>query len=466
MDCPALLESLKAIVGPSGWTSDQAALVPHLTEWRDRYHGKTPLMVSPDSTAQVAAVVKACADAGVAIVPQGGNTGLCGGAIPDESGRQILLWLGRLNAIRSISPLDYSMVAEAGCVLANVQSAAADAGRLFPLSLAAEGSSQIGGNLSTNAGGISVLRYGTARDQVLGLEVVLPDGRIWDGLRALRKDTAGYDLKHLFIGAEGTLGIITAATLRLYPPIRNLQTAFVGVSSVQAAVALLSCLRAAAADKLQAFELIQERALQLVVEHVPATRNPLSSGFPWYVLLQSSNESDPDAFENMLVAAIDKSLAMDAVIAKNEAEANSFWRLRHSISEAEKYGGVSLKHDVSVPIGKIGEFIEQAEAAVLARMPEAGIVAFGHVGDGNVHFNVAQPESWPAERFLQEREVITEIIYDVIASFNGSISAEHGVGRAKRAHLRRYRSDTELSLMRAVKAALDPRNIMNPGKVV
>ena len=461
-----MLDTLKGIVGDAGWVSDEEALRPHLTEWRDRYRGDTPIMVSPGSTDQVAAVVRACADAGTPIVPQGGNTGLCGGAIPDASGSEVLLSLSRLDRIRSVSALDYSLVAEAGCVLADVQSVAADAGRLFPLSLSAEGSCQIGGNLSTNAGGINVLRYGNARDQVLGLEVVLPDGRIWDGLRALRKDTAGYDLKQLFIGAEGTLGIITAATLRLYPPTRYVQTAFVGLSSVADAIALLAWLRQEAADELQAFELIQHRALQFVVDHIPSTRNPFKPGHPWYVLMETSNEPDAHAFESLLGEAMEKLSVEDAIVAKNETEANDLWRLRHSISEAQKFEGASLKHDISVPIGQIGRFIELAEAAVLARIPDARIVAFGHVGDGNVHFNISQPLSWSAEDFLQQREAVAELVYDVTASFNGSISAEHGIGQAKRDDLRRYRSETELSLMRAVKQALDPANIMNPGKVI
>ena len=461
-----MLDTLKGIVGDAGWVSDEEALRPHLTEWRDRYRGDTPIMVSPGSTDQVAAVVRACADAGTPIVPQGGNTGLCGGAIPDASGSEVLLSLSRLDRIRSVSALDYSLVAEAGCVLADVQSVAADAGRLFPLSLSAEGSCQIGGNLSTNAGGINVLRYGNARDQVLGLEVVLPDGRIWDGLRALRKDTAGYDLKQLFIGAEGTLGIITAATLRLYRPTRYVQTAFVGLSSVADAIALLAWLRQEAADELQAFELIQHRALQFVVDHIPSTRNPFKPGHPWYVLMETSNEPDAHAFESLLGEAMEKLSVEDAIVAKNETEANDLWRLRHSISEAQKFEGASLKHDISVPIGQIGRFIELAEAAVLARIPDARIVAFGHVGDGNVHFNISQPLSWSAEDFLQQREAVAELVYDVTASFNGSISAEHGIGQAKRDDLRRYRSETELSLMRAVKQALDPANIMNPGKVI
>lgn len=464
MSNTALLDTLKAIVGPSGWTSDEDTLLPYLSEWRDRYRGRTPLMVSPRTTEEVAAVVKACADANTAIVPQGGNTGLCGGAIP-ESGEEILLQLGRMNSIRSISPTDYSMVAEAGCVLANVQSAAAEAGRFFPLSLAAEGSSQIGGNLSTNAGGINVLRYGNARDQVLGLEVVLADGRIWDGLRALRKDTAGYDVKQLFIGAEGTLGVITAASLRLYPVPRNLQTALVAVTHVRDAVRLLSWLRDAAADSLQAFELIQDRALHFVTRYIPGTKNPIEASSPWYVLLQTAGITTEN-LEGILASALEASLLEDAVIAKNQTEANDLWRLRHSVSEAQKHAGASLKHDISVPVGKIADFIEKAEVAVLARVPGARIVAFGHAGDGNVHFNISQPEDWLPERFLEERSAIAEIVYEITDFFDGSISAEHGIGRAKRDHLKQFRSNTELSIMHVMKKALDPANIMNPGKVI
>lgn len=461
-----LPDALKSIVGPGGWTDDPDELRPHLTEWRDVYHGKTPLMVSPGSTDQVAAVVRACAEAGTAIVPQGGNTGLCGGAIPSEAGDEILLSLSRLNAIRSISPRDYSMIAEAGCILADIQAAAAAAGRFFPLSLSAEGSCQIGGNLSTNAGGINVLRYGNAREQVLGLEVVLADGSIWNGLRALRKDTAGYDMKQLFIGAEGTLGIVTAACLRLYPAVRNVRTALIALTGARHAVDLLGLLRDELADRLQAFELLQDRALRFVVRHVPMTRNPFDSEFPWYALLETSHEPDTDALETILARAMEKSLAVDAIIAKNQNEAEQLWRLRHSVSEAQKYEGASLKHDISVPIATVGEFIEQASAAVTARIPGARIVAFGHVGDGNVHFNVSQPKSWEAERFLEQRAAVAGIVYDITASFEGSISAEHGIGQAKREYLVQYRDAIELSLMRKVKKALDPANIMNPGKVI
>lgn len=459
-----LLDRLKSIVGPGGWTDDPEALQPHLTEWRDRYVGRTPLMVSPASTEEVSAVVQACAGTGTGIVPQGGNTGLCGGAIPRNG--EILLSLNRMRAIRSISKAGYSVVAEAGCILADVQSAAAEVDRLFPLSISAEGSCRIGGNLSTNAGGINVLRYGNAREQVLGLEVVLADGRVWNGLRSLRKDTAGYDLKQLFIGAEGTLGIITAAALRLYPRVRNVQTALVAVSGARQAVQLLSRLRDSMADRLQAFEFIQERALAFVLEHIPSTRDPFDRRHPGYVLLEIAQARDEGEMEAVLADALERSLAVDAVIAKSQDEAEQLWRLRHSISEAQKYEGASLKHDVSVPIDRIGDLIEAAAGAVLQRIPRARIVAFGHVGDGNVHFNVSQPEDWPAERFLGERDAVAALVYDLTVSFGGSISAEHGIGLARRDDLRRYRGGTELALMQALKTALDPANIMNPGKVL
>jgi FAD/FMN-containing dehydrogenase len=466
-----LLERLKGIVGPDGWSDDPNELAPHLTEWRGAYRGNTPLMVAPATTGEVAAVMRACAESGTPVVPQGGNTGLCGGAIPGASGEEILLSLGRLNRIRSVSREDYSMVAEAGCILADIHAAAAAVGRYFPLSLSAEGSCQIGGNISTNAGGINVLRYGNAREQVLGLEVVLADGRVWNGLRALRKDTAGYDLKQLFIGAEGTLGIITAATLRLYPVVRNVRTALLALDSARHAIELLDLLREQLADRLQAFELMQDRALRFVLRHIPGTRNPFDRDFPWYALVETavvetSGDTDAGAIEALLGGAIERSLVLDAVIAKNEAEAAQLWRLRHSVSEAQKFEGASLKHDISVPIASIGEFIEQASAAVAAHIPGARIVAFGHVGDGNVHFNVSQPRSLQALEFLAQRPTVASIVYDMTASFNGSISAEHGIGQAKREYLRQYRNATELSLMRMVKKALDPANIMNPGKVI
>jgi len=441
-----IVDQLKKIVGPAGWTDNASDLEPHLTEWRDIWHGKTLLMVSPESTEMVADVVRVCAKSGTAIVPQGGNTGLCGGAIPDESGQQVLLSLSRMHRIRAVSVRDYSLTAEAGCTLASIQKAADDVDRLFPLSLAAEGSCQIGGNLSTNAGGINVLRYGTARAQALGLEVVLADGTVWDG--------------------EGTLGIITAASLRLYPAIRNPETVLFAVESPDAAVTLLAALRGALSDQIQAFELIPARAVRYVLQHIPSSSFPLDQESPWFVLLETSRESTGDEFEATLMSLHESALITDAVIAKNRSEANALWRLRHSISESQKREGASLKHDISVPVDDVGHFIRVAEAAVSREIPGIRVVAFGHVGDGNIHFNLSQPKDWLAADFLQQGQRLASLVYDVVESFGGSISAEHGIGQAKREHLVRYRGETETGLMKAVKAALDPKNIMNPGKVI
>lgn len=461
-----LIENLKNIVGPGGWISDADELKPHLNEWRDTWHGATPIMVSPDSTEKVSAIVRACAAAHTPIVPQGGNTGLCGGAIPDSSGEQVLLSLSGMNRIRTMDAKDYSMVAEAGCTLASLQVAAKEAGRFFPLSLAAEGSCQIGGNLSTNAGGINVLRYGTARQQALGLEVVLADGTIWNGLRSLRKDTAGYDLKQLFIGAEGTLGIITAACLRLYPEVRRAETALLAIESVHAAVEILSRLRSTMSDQLQAFELIPVRAIRFVLDHIPDTRFPLDQSSEWFVLVEACEVHDRVVFEEQLMSLIGCGLVSNATIAKNRSEAAQLWRLRHAISEAQKRAGASLKHDVSVPIGAVGEFIEAAQVAVAERCVGVRPVPFGHVGDGNIHFNLSQPDGGDPQVFLAQRDELARVVYDVVDSFGGSISAEHGVGQAKREHLELYRGKVETSLMRALKASLDPANLMNPGKVI
>ena len=461
-----LLEKLKNVVGEKGWITDPAALKPFLSEWRDSYHGQTAIMLMPRSTEEVSAVVRACVAVGTAIVPQGGNTGLCGGAMPDASGKQVLLSLSRMNRIRALSPSDYSIVAEAGCILADVQAAAAGIDRLFPLSLAAEGSCQIGGNLSTNAGGTNVLRYGTAREQVLGLEVVLANGDIWDGLRTLRKDNCGYDIKQLFIGAEGTLGIITAASLRLFPCPENLQTALIAVADAQAAVDLFALLRVRLSDRMQAFELISDRAMRYVLKHIGDTRCPFSDSSPWYVLLEFSAGAAQQTLEDELVPVLESGLAHDIVLAKNSREQQQMWRLRHSISEAQKREGASLKHDVSVPVGEVGHFIGEAETAVQRSFPGARVVAFGHVGDGNVHFNVSQPKDDSAGAFLERRDAMASIVYDVVERFGGSISAEHGIGTLKRSALIQYRGQTEVAVMRAIKAALDPDNLMNPGKVL
>ena len=461
-----LTDQLKAIVGEPGWTSDPDELEPHLTEWRDVLRGATPIMVSPGSTSEVAQVVRACNEARVGIVPQGGNTGLCGGAIPDTSGQQVLLSLSRMNAIRAVDAADFSMEVEAGCVLANVQQAAAEADRLFPLSLAAEGSCQIGGNLATDAGGINVIRYGTAREQVLGLEVVLADGTIVDSLRSLRKDTAGYDLKQLFIGSEGTLGIITAATLRLYPRPVNPATALVGLASAQHAVELLGSIRESMSDQVQAFELISDRAMRFVDTHISGASNPFAESHPFYVLLDAGSGPHANQLEATLVSALDSELAAEVIVAKNVAEADAFWRIRHSISEAQKFEGGSLKHDISVPIGRIGEFLERGAQLLAARMADIRPVVFGHVGDGNLHYNISQPVGMDRHAFQEQGEHITTAIYELVTEMGGSISAEHGIGVLKREALQRYRSSEEIALMRTLKKALDPANTLNPGKVI
>ena len=460
-----LVNELKSIVGDGAWLTDSGSLEPYLTEWRGTWSGQTPIMVMPKSTQEVARVVRACAAAGTAIVAQGGNTGLCGGAIPGESGSEVLLSLRRMNRIRALSSEDFSLVAEAGCVLADLQSAAHEAGRFFPLSLAAEGSCQIGGNLSTNAGGINVLKYGTAREQALGLEVVLPDGEIWDGLRMLRKDTAGYDLKQLFIGAEGTLGIITAAALKLYPQPQNVGTALLAIADPRAAIATFGALRDVLGERLQAFELISDRALRMALRQLGA-RSPFTAHAPWSLLVEAAGVANEEALEQALMTLLERGDVADAIVAKNEAERSEFWRIRHSISEAQKHDGASLKHDVSVPVASVPDFIEAAGKVSERVCPGSRVVAFGHVGDGNIHFNVSQPKEMEASSFNAQRERMAEAVYDVVVSLGGSISAEHGVGVLKRTALTRYRSNIELSLMRDIKKALDPDNIMNPGKVL
>ena len=461
-----LISELKRIVGPRGFLTDPASMEAQLTEWRGTWSGSTPILLRPNSTQQVSSIVAACAAARVPIVPQGGNTGLCGGAIPDAAGEQILLCLGRMNRLLDVDPEDFSMTVQAGMLLADVQAAALEANRYFPLSLAAEGSCQIGGNLSTNAGGTSVLRYGTARDQVLGLEVVLPDGRVWNGLRRLRKDTAGYDLKQLFIGSEGTLGIITAATLKLYPDPGTRQVAMIALNSATDAIALLAMLRSEIGDQIQAFELMSRLSLEFVLRHTVDARQPFDALPPWTVLLDVADGDGGAAVEQALMMGIERELAVDAVIAKSDRESAVFWELRHAVSEAQKHEGASLKHDVSVPVSAVARFIERAERAVLESAPGARVVAFGHVGDGNVHFNISQPVDSAANDFLARRDEIAAVVYDVVRDFDGSISAEHGVGVLKRDVLPHYRGELDVELMRTVKRALDPENLLNPGKVV
>jgi len=461
---------IKAIVGPKGWSDDAATLAPQLIDWRRRYQGRTPVLVRPGSTAEVADVVRLCAEARVPIVAQGGNTSLCGGSIPSEAGDEILLSLSRMNRVRAIDVANYTITVEAGCILAQVQEAASGAARLFPLSLAAEGSCQIGGNLSTNAGGITVLRYGNARELVLGLEVVLPDGEVWDGLRGLRKDNTGYDLKQLFLGAEGTLGIITAAVLKLFPKPRERVTAFAAVSDLPAAVELLSRCRATSGDAVTSFELLPRVGIDLGQKYVAGVVEPLRERRDYYVLIELTSAIDDSglrsALEKTLERALEDGLIADATVADSAEQARRLWFVRESLVELQKYAGASIKHDVSVAVSLVPAFMAQALAAVAKALPGVRPVAFGHMGDGNIHFNLYQPESMEGAAFLALQPELNRIVHDIVAALGGSISAEHGIGRLRRDDLRRYKPAIELELMRRIKQALDPHDIMNPGKVL
>ena len=469
MDVETALEWIKAAVGSRGWIADPAEKEPYLVEARRLWRGATRLVVRPASTEEVAAVVRICAEARLPIVPQGGNTGLVGGSVPPEDGQNIVLALGRMNRVRAIDPVNFTMTVEAGCILAHLHEAAAAVDRLFPLSLGAEGSCQIGGNLSTNAGGIAVLRYGNTRELALGLEVVLPDGQIWDGLRGLRKDNTGYDLKQLFIGGEGTLGIITAATVKLFPKPQEVETTFLGLSRVEDAMALFARARAATADQLTAFELIPRAALDLALVHIPGTVDPLAKPHPWYVLLEmasSETESGLRALlERLLETALEENLIADGVIAESGQQAKQLWHIREAIVEAQLYSG-SIKHDVSVPVSRVADFIIRATACVTERLHGIRPMAFGHVGDGNIHFNLTQPEGADTAAYLARWQEFNDIVHGVVRELHGSISAEHGVGRLKRDEITHYKSPIEIELMRRIKRALDPDNIMNHGKLV
>jgi FAD/FMN-containing dehydrogenase len=465
-----LIARLRALLGEAAVLADPQGMAPFLTDWRGRYSGHARCVVKPANTGEVASAVELITACGAPVVPQGGNTGLCGGATPDASGDAVVVNLSRMNRIRALDAANNTITAEAGCLLAQVQEAAASADRLFPLSLAAEGSCEIGGNLSTNAGGVHVLRYGNARELVLGLEVVLPDGRIWDGLRGLRKDNTGYDLKHLFVGAEGTLGIITAAVLKLFPRPRATAVAWLAIDSPAAAVELLGRLRARFGERVTAFELIGRSALDLVLKNIPGARDPLATPAPWSLLVELS-ETQPDfdiaqALERALAGEIEAGRILDAAIASSLAQVEALWRLRENCSEAQKVEGISIKHDVSVPVSRIPDFLERADAALRAAFPGVRIVAFGHVGDGNLHYNLSKPQAAANAEFIALTPQANRIVHDIVADLGGSISAEHGIGQLKRGEILRYKSAVEMELMRAVKKALDPRNLMNPGKVL
>lgn len=467
---PTLLERIVEIVGPKGVITDPGAIAPYVTDQRGKYVGKTALIVRPSNTEEVAQVVALCHANDTPVVPQGGNTSLCGASVPSETGEAILINLSRMHSIRAIDLDNDTITVEAGVILADVQRAAEAADRLFPLSLAAEGSCEIGGNLSTNAGGTAVVRYGNARELTLGLEVVLPDGQIWSGLRGLRKDNTGYDLKQLFIGAEGTLGIITAAVLKLFPRPRAKVTAIVAVPDPAAAVALLRLFRANCGDRVTGFEIMSRFCLDLVFRHIPGMRDPLPQGAPWYVLVELSDQARAgdlqSAFEVAVGEALEQGVALDAAVAQNESQAKAFWNLRENVPEAQRPEGASIKHDISVPISLIAEFIERASNALEQAYPGVRIVAFGHIGDGNMHFNITRPLGESDASFFAKSPSVNRLVHDTAHELNGSISAEHGLGQLKREEIKRYKSPLELEMMRAVKRALDPKGLMNPGKVI
>ena len=465
----SLIEQLAAIVGAANVLTSLDDMAPHLIDWRRRYRGAACCVVRPGNAEEVAAVVRTCAQAGVAMVPQGGNTSHCGASIPDLSGEAVIISLSRMNRIRAIDAANNTITVDAGCVLQAIQDAAFEVGRLFPLSLAAEGSCQIGGNLSTNAGGVQVLRYGNTRELTLGLEVVLPSGEVWSALRGLRKDNTGYDLKQLFIGAEGTLGIITGAVLKLFPLPQATATAWLAIASPQAAVDLLTRLQATFGAQLTACELVSDASLGMVLQHIHGAQAPLESS-PWYVLVELSGNGEDatlrSALERFLEDALESSAISDAVLAQSVEQAKRLWALRENISEAQKVEGFSIKHDISVPVSRIGEFVTRADAALQQAFPGIRIVTFGHVGDGNLHYNQSKPASGDNAAFMASQAQVNELVHDIVHALGGSISAEHGIGQLKRDELRRYKSALELEMMRNVKRAFDPQGLMNPGKVL
>ena len=463
----AFIARVRAIVGDAGVLTDAADIAPYVHDWRGNYIGKTALVVRPANTEEVAAVVKLCNEARTPIVPQGGNTGMVGGGIPDSTNHAIVLSLTRMNKIRAIDLANNAMTVEAGCILAAVQEAALDSNRYFPLSLAAEGSCTIGGNLSTNAGGIAVLRYGNARDLVLGIEAVTAEGKIWNGLKALRKDNTGYDLKHLLMGAEGTLGVITAAVLKLFPKPQSSCTALVAVPDPAAAVELLATIQGALGDRLTGFELMSRVCLDHVIKHFPTTAEPFSARHHWQVLVELTDTQKDAPLQDALAAALEPAFAngraQDAIIAASSAQSAALWSIREHIPEAEKRQGRSVKHDISVPISRIAEFIRRGDVALGQKFPDAEVICFGHIGDGNLHYNLSFPGVLPSP--AQTREA-NDIVYGLLDELAGSISAEHGLGQLKRDEITKHKSSVELDMMRAVKAALDPHGIMNPGKVL
>ena len=463
------LLALKELLGAGGFLESAADRAPFEVDFRGIHRGRTPLVALPRSTAQVSELLHFCADRNIAVVPQGGNTSYCGGATPRAGNDEIVLSLRHMNRIRSLDASGDSITAEAGCVLATLQDAATDAGRLLPMSLGSEGSCTLGGIVSTNAGGTAVLRYGMMRELVLGLEVVLADGRVLDQLSGLRKDNSGYDVKQLFIGAEGTLGVVTAACLRLFPRPAGVVTAMVALASPAAALALLGELRQELGACVTTFELIPRIALEFVCRHVPGSRDPFTQAQPWYVLVEielpRADSTLAGRFESALAAAIDAGRAIDAVTASSESQRDALWRLRESIPEAQRHEGAGLKHDISVEPWRLPQFIDEGRSLLSRLAPDARLVAYGHLGDGNLHFNVS-PAGASDTTFAVTGGLISRAVHDLVAGHHGSISAEHGIGQLKVAELERYEDPVALQLMRSIKQAVDPRGIMNPGKVL
>jgi FAD/FMN-containing dehydrogenase len=466
-----ILDRIRSAVGDAGVITDENDKAPFLRDERGYYTGTTPMIVRPATTEEVASVVSICNETRTPIVPQGGNTGLCGGATPYEHGGEVLMSLTRMNKVRDIDVLNYAITVEAGVILADVQKAADDVDRYFPLSLGGEGTALIGGNLSTNAGGTGVLRYGPARDLCLGLEAVLPDGRIWSGLTGLRKDNTGYDLKHLFIGAEGTLGIITAACLKLFPKPADIRTAFVAVRDQHAAVELLARARRITDDRVVTFEYMQRESIEFALAHIADTRDPMPTEYRHYVMMElAAGEAAAaglrDMMETVLGDSMEDGIVLDAVLAESGQQAADFWRIRETIPEAQKFEGASSKHDISVPVSGVADFLIEATADIRRLIPGVRPCAFGHVGDGNIHFNFSRPLDMTDDDFKAMEPEIHKTVYDRTVAMGGSISAEHGIGRLRRGELETYKSPVALDVMRAIKATLDPNGIMNPGKVL
>ncbi|WP_118186067.1 FAD-binding oxidoreductase [Paraburkholderia phosphatilytica] len=470
MSTDPFMDALQQIVGPHGLVADSADRERFERDWRGNYPGRARAVVRPASTGEVAAVVRLCSEHHVPVVPQGGNTGLAGGSSPDDSGLEVVLSLTRMNRVRSISLADETIMVEAGCILQHVQEEAARHNRLFPLSLAAEGTATIGGNLSSNAGGEQVLRYGNARDLTLGLEVVLPDGRVWNGLSPLRKDNTGYDLKHLFIGGEGTLGVITAASLKLFPLPRHQCTAWLGLDTPRQAIDVLMLLRETLGDCVTSFELVGRATLDQVLARIDGTRAPLAEATPWSVLVEVSEtarDTRLDArFEAALGDLLERGFVRDAVVAQSSEQAHALWHIRDHVPEAQRRDGPSIKHDLSVPISRIPEFIETTGAALAATFPGIRVICFGHVGDGNLHYNQSKPAHQSDAEFRAQIPRVHDIVHEQVARMHGSISAEHGIGRLKQDALMHYKSAVALDLMARVKRAIDPDNLFNPGRLL